>query len=106
MAVSVGLSLVGCFYPKAGPPPGPLTASTVERAQGRWPDATLGSLEAGRSLFLGNCNRCHGYPIPSAYSEERWRKIVPWMGGKAGLSDAEQENVLRFLLARRDDPNR
>lgn len=98
------VALTGCFFPKAGPAPGPLNALALQTAQGRWADSTPESLEKGRQFFLGACDNCHKYPDMPYYAEEKWPKIMERMGPKAELSKEETELVLRFILAARTQP--
>jgi len=96
------LGLAACpGFPKAGPPPGPLTLQGVQVAQTRFPTATAESLESGRQLFLQHCNECHKFPALGAYSDEQWQRIVPRMAGKAQLSPAQGGAILTFILASR-----
>jgi mono/diheme cytochrome c family protein len=93
----------GC-YPKAGPPPGALSANSVTSASTRWPGVTAGSLAAGRDLFLAKCNGCHDYPDLAAISDERWPNILDKMAKKADLGAEQRDAVLHFVLASRAEP--
>jgi len=98
----VGLLLAGCpAFPKAGPPPGPLSLQAVQVAQTRYPTATAESLESGRQLFLQHCNQCHKFPALGEYSDADWQRIVPRMAGKAQLAPADGDKILTFILASR-----
>jgi hypothetical protein len=92
----------GC-YPKAGPPPGALSANSVTSASTRWPGVTASSLSAGRDLFLAKCNGCHDYPDLPAISDERWPNILEKMGPKADLVAEQRDAVLHFVLASRSE---
>jgi len=92
----------GC-YPKAGPPPGALSAGGVTSASTRWPGATESSLSAGRDLFLAKCNACHDYPDLAAISDERWPHILDKMARKADLAAEQRDAVLHFVLASRSE---
>lgn len=102
MALLVAGVVVGC-YPKAGPAPGPVSANGVARASARWPGTTAESLTAGHDLFIENCNRCHDYPDLTAVAEEKWPDILGRMANKAGLSDAQRDLVLHFVLSARSE---
>ena len=93
----------GC-YPKAGPPPGALSAGSVTSASTRWPGATATSLAAGRDLFLAKCNSCHDYPDLAAIPDERWPHILDKMARKADLATEQRDAVLHFVLASRSEP--
>jgi cytochrome c5 len=100
--VIAGLLLAGCpSFPKAGPPPGPLSLQAVQVAQTKYPTATAESLESGRQLFLQHCNQCHKFPALGAYSDADWQRIVPRMAGKAQLSPADGDKILTFILSSR-----
>ncbi|MFT3924468.1 MAG: hypothetical protein QM778_18160 [Myxococcales bacterium] len=92
------LVLAGC-YPAKGPAPGPVSPATLQAATSRWPDSTSESLDAGRSLFVGNCNKCHGYPDLHKVDADAWPSITKRMGKKAHLDDAQTELLLRYILA-------
>jgi hypothetical protein len=97
------LFLVACF-PKAGTVPGPLSTLAVEGAQAKWPGTSAEDLERGRQLFLDHCDSCHSYPDRAAYTEAEWPGIARRMGDKVDLKEAENELLLRFILANRSDP--
>jgi hypothetical protein len=91
----------GCASPRTAAAPGPISPDAVAVAKAHWPDATAESLEEGRGLFLNSCNRCHGYPDRSAYSEEKWPGILQVMGKRAKLTPEQTDQVLRFIIATR-----
>lgn len=96
------LAAAAC-YPKEGPPPATPSGDVVAIAQKRWPDATEASLNEGRSLFLAQCNRCHGYPdlrlIEPGKLAEDTRRMAR---NKSDLSEPQAELVVRFVLASRE----
>jgi cytochrome c5 len=91
----------GCGFPPAGGVPPPLTAAAADAAKVRFPDASETSLGAGRDLFASHCNACHQYPDISKIEDSRWPDIVPRMGKKASLDDAQSHEVLLFILVAR-----
>jgi cytochrome c5 len=102
LALAATLIMVaGCATPRTAPAPGPISSDAVAAAKTRWPDATSESLEEGRGLFLKSCNRCHGYPDRSAYSEEKWPGIMEVMGKRAKLTPEQIQLVLHFIIATR-----
>jgi len=101
VAVLCLFTLAGCFFPKSGTAPGPLSSAALEGAQVRWPEASSESLEKGRQLYLASCNGCHSYPDMGHYAEEQWPAIMSRMGDKSDLSEEDSELVLRFVLAAR-----
>jgi mono/diheme cytochrome c family protein len=98
----VGAGLVcGACYPKAGPPPGALSANSVTTATARWPGVTAATLQGGHDLFLANCNGCHSYPDLTAIAEDEWPSILEKMAKKSHLNGDERDAVLHFVLASR-----
>jgi cytochrome c5 len=65
------------------------------------PEPTDPALARGHDVFAAKCNRCHGYPDPSAVSEAEWPEVVQEMGEKAGLADDDRKAVLAYLVASR-----
>lgn len=94
----------GCAFPPAGALPPPVTAADADAAKGRFPDASEGSLNAGRDLFAARCNACHHYPDVSKIEDARWPEILSRMGKKASLDDAQTRAVLSFILVVRSEP--
>lgn len=99
-AAAAALVFAGC-YPAKGPAPGPVSPATLQAATTRWPESTSESLETGRAAFLGNCNKCHGYPDVHKVGEGEWPSIVKRMGKKAGLDEGQKELLLHYILAER-----
>ncbi len=100
--VGVLLVTTACSYPRSGAAPGPLSSASAAAAATRWPGATPESLDAGRTLFLDRCNGCHGYPDLGPISASRWPGIMTDMGHKSHLTPEQTEQVLRFILAARE----
>lgn len=99
-AVIAALIFAGC-YPAKGPAPGPVSPATLQAATTRWPESTSDSLESGRSVFLGSCNKCHGYPDVHKVDEDKWPAVVKRMGKKAKLDQGQEELLLHYILAER-----
>jgi mono/diheme cytochrome c family protein len=59
--------------------------------------ATLSDLQQGRTLYINNCNSCHGLYSPDDYSAAQWRSIVSNMALKTGLSTAETVLVTKYV---------
>ena len=68
----------------------PTTADVTSRA-------TLTDLQAGRSVFINSCGRCHNLYSPDNYSVASWKTIVPNMAARAGLSATETAQVTKYL---------
>ena len=59
--------------------------------------ATLADLQAGRTVFINNCGRCHNLYNPDSYSAANWKTIVPSMASRAGLSATETAQVTKYV---------
>lgn len=59
--------------------------------------ATLADLQAGRTVFINNCGRCHNLYNPDSYSAANWKSIVPIMASRAGLSATETAQVTKYV---------
>lgn len=77
----------------------------LSKVSGRFPGYTVSQYRDGKSLYEGNCGKCHALKKPGAYSEEKWAGIVPPMvskvNKKAGsevLDKAKEELILRYLI--------
>jgi cytochrome c5 len=59
--------------------------------------ATLPDLQAGRSVFINSCGRCHAFYSPDNLSVANWKTIVPNMASRAGLSATETAQVTKYV---------
>ncbi len=59
--------------------------------------ATLADLQAGRSVFINSCGRCHNLYSPDAYSAASWKTIIPNMAPRANLSSTETLQVTKYV---------
>ena len=62
--------------------------------------ATLADLQAGRTVFINNCGKCHSYYAPDSYSAAIWKTIVPTMASRAGLSATETTQATKYVTRR------
>lgn len=53
----------------------------------------------GKTIDQNNCGRCHKLKNPSLFTEEKLNKVVPKMGDKAKLTEADKELVLKYYIA-------
>lgn len=51
------------------------------------------------ALFRKRCGNCHSLPSPEEYPAKDWRRIVPQMSVYARLSQAEESQILGWLVA-------
>lgn len=61
----------------------------------------LAMLEKGHRVFMANCLRCHEAMMPEDVSREDWHLVVPGMSWNAGISEADEEALLAYILAAR-----
>ena len=94
VVAGTALFLAGCeTTPPAAPP---ISASFLRAGIRQHADAT--TLTEGRRLFLNRCIQCHALPSAADYDPPRLRAIVASMSGRANLTDAQHEAVLKYLL--------
>ena len=94
VAVGTGLFLAGC---ETTPPSAPPISASFLRA-GIRQHADGATLTEGRRLFLNRCIQCHALPTVAEYDPPGLRAIVSKMAGRANLTDAQHEAVLKYLL--------
>ncbi|MCB9252419.1 MAG: hypothetical protein H6605_08105 [Flavobacteriales bacterium] len=81
-----------------------VTQADADRGNAKYNDVTLASLQEGKSIFVGNCGKCHGLKDPTSRTEEKWNKIVPIMvkkvnkNGKDVKITPDQESLLLKYL--------
>jgi mono/diheme cytochrome c family protein len=100
-SAAVAATLLTACFPKTGAVPDPVSAADVSAAMSKWPSATEASLNAGRDLFVGHCNQCHGYPAMTAVSDDKWPETVHAMAKKAHLGAEDEQKVLQFVQTAR-----
>lgn len=71
----------------------------LELAKLKWPNTSLADLQEGHRVLAERCSNCHGSPKVKSHNEAEWEKIVAWMAPKAQLSDAETENLRRYVIS-------
>jgi len=71
----------------------------LELAKQKWPNTSLADLQEGHRVLSERCSNCHGSPKVKSHNEAEWEKIVAWMAPKAQLSDAETENLRRYVIS-------
>ena len=60
-------------------------------------NATLQELQQGRTLFINNCNRCHGLYSPDDFSASQWISILGTMAPRTGMSSSETLLVAKYV---------
>jgi hypothetical protein len=69
----------------------------VPTAADATPTASLTDLQAGRTLFINSCGRCHSLYSPDSFSATSWKSIVPGMASRAGLSATQASEVSKYV---------
>lgn len=60
-------------------------------------DNTKEMMVKGEEIYRTKCTRCHGVPEISAYSFNRWDRIINEMAPKARLDATEKNAVLMYV---------
>lgn len=71
----------------------------VAWANKRWPEATLASLDAGRTLYIGKCSGCHSLHAPSQVVGDPDPMRFDDMAKQARLAPEERTLIERYLMA-------
>jgi hypothetical protein len=79
-------------------PSGPTDAQLIA-VKTKYPNATMESLKQGHALFYGTCTNCHGAKDIASRDEEKLPGIIDRMAEKAGISAAEKEAVLNYVMS-------
>lgn len=74
------------------------TQSDADRGASKFPGMTLAELNEGKTLYEGNCGKCHELKKPAALDEAGWRKIVPVMAGEAKIDGRSEQLVLQYVV--------
>jgi hypothetical protein len=61
----------------------------------------VATLQQGRTLLVHRCIECHTLPPLWHYSSEDWPGIVNTMAHRAGLTRAERDAIVAYILAAR-----
>ena len=85
---------VGC----AAIPPPLVTPAHVQWADATRPDATLASLDQGRTLLLRKCNDCHNTPAINLETPATWPGKIDEMGERAHLKPTDIELIKRYVV--------
>ena len=55
-------------------------------------------LEEGKTLWQGNCDRCHKLFTPDSRDVEKWERVLPRMIKRSKLTDMQGQMVRAYLL--------
>lgn len=59
--------------------------------------ATLAELQQGRTLYMNNCNACHGLYSPDDYNSTQWKSILSNMGARTSMSSSQITLVTKYV---------
>jgi mono/diheme cytochrome c family protein len=59
--------------------------------------ATLTDLQQGRTLYINNCNACHGLYSPDDYNSTQWKSILSNMGPRTSMTSAQILLVSKYV---------
>jgi hypothetical protein len=59
----------------------------------------LGTLRRGHGAYLTQCGGCHELIPPDNVETADWKLVMPGMCWNAGLSQADEKLVLKYVLA-------
>jgi hypothetical protein len=88
MQIGAVLMVAAC-----GAPPPHATAVDAQRAS-----VALAELEAGRTLLLEKCGRCHVAPHPKKYAAMEWPAKVGDMEERAKIDPAQRKSIELYLM--------
>lgn len=56
------------------------------------------TLARGRGIYMAHCAQCHERVAPGEIDPEFWRGITPHMAVKAKLTEAEEKQLLHYVM--------
>ena len=70
-------------------------------AKGRWSEASLERLEAGRVLYVNECGGCHSLRQPKSRAPDRWPEIITQMEEEQDvlLDPLDRQKLVEFVMA-------
>ena len=95
LALLAVFALAACAAQKGVPVP---TAAMAAKS-----GSDLAVLQKGYGVYMAQCTRCHEPMMPSEVSKDDWHIVTPGMAWNAGISEAEEDAVLKYILAARQD---
>jgi cytochrome c len=60
---------------------------------------TEAQMEEGKTLWQGNCNKCHKLFDPGSRTVDKWEAVLPSMTKRAKLNDQQAGMVRAYLLS-------
>lgn len=84
--------IAGCTM---GPGPIPVADARMAEASG----VPLETLQRGNGVFLTQCGQCHLLVPPDKLKTSDWHLVIPGMCWNAGLTQADEALILKYVLA-------
>jgi cytochrome c5 len=95
LLASAVLFMVNCS-PKASKAIAEMPVESKEQIVAKYNSSQL---EQGKTIFTGNCDKCHKLKDPGSRTPEQWNKVLKRMIPKARLSDDDGMLVRAYLIA-------
>src|SRR5262249_42638580 len=74
-------------------------AEQLEAVRTNWPQTTEQDLVRGRQLYQAKCGGCHALEAPESRTPKQWDEALDEMAMRARMTDADREDVFRYLWA-------
>ncbi|OSZ78503.1 hypothetical protein CAP35_09700 [Chitinophagaceae bacterium IBVUCB1] len=95
IALGIGVSLAACTSKKATTS----TASPADVVKEMQTKYTEAQREEGKTLWQGNCQKCHKLYQPETRTVGKWENVLPRMNKRAKLTDEQAALVRAYLIA-------
>jgi cytochrome c2 len=96
LSIALGTVFMAQCTPKASKAISETHVMTKEEAIA---NNTPEQLEQGKTIFTGNCAKCHKLKEPGSRTPEQWEKVLKRMIPKAKLSEEDGKLVKAYLIA-------
>lgn len=95
LAVGISISFVACTSKKATTSTAS-AADVVKEMQTKYTDIQR---EEGKTLWQGNCQKCHKLYEPQSRTVGKWERVLPRMNNRAKLTDEQAALVRAYLIS-------
>jgi cytochrome c5 len=92
-----GILMTSLWLSACAPAPKVIPVATPEMAAAS--GVPLKTLQRGNAIYLSKCGRCHELIAPDQVKTSDWRLLVPGMCWNAGLTQADEKEILKYVLA-------
>lgn len=62
-------------------------------------NTSLDTLQTGHGVYMRKCGECHTHLLPDQISSEDWHVVVPGMAWNAGITPAEENALMKYIIA-------